>query len=177
MSYYKITGKHARDIIAETVAQEAKLIADLTALTGVKVTGYQRQGNLAFAIATIVSVECDEQPTEKGWVATRKEPGYYEPSRRVKLGKELSEKLVAFTPLGVLPVLKKFGVNPWPVSDGFPKGVSGVSFSVDRQTILIQTQEDWTFEPAWPDWVKEIKGSEFNAEMEKMKQAHSKAEE
>lgn len=162
--YFKIPADKSDAIRADADAVGKANFELFSRLGGVPIRQITRQGNFAFEIARLSAIVSDVPPTEPGWKPVKDEPNRYAPDRRLKAGKALAEQLRGLDLLGILSALKRAGVSPFWTDFECGRGWHAGVDPTGPEILL-----NWGAEagdPKWPEWVEEIKGSEYHRILE-----------
>ncbi|KQR22893.1 hypothetical protein [Deinococcus sp. Leaf326] len=162
--YFKIPAEQSAAIVADAETVRVANFALFTRLAGVPIKQITRVGNFAFGFAYVKAIVTEVPPTEPGWQARKDEPNHYVPAKRKKAGRALAEQLRGLDVLGIFSALERAGVSPfWHNPNHGKGGHAGVDPTGDE---MLLTWDGKAPAPSWPEWVQEIKGSEYHAILE-----------
>lgn len=162
--YFKLPAEQSAAIHADLKAVEESNFALLTDLAGVPITEFHRSGNLAFALAHLESIQTVTPPTQPGWELQKGYQDRYAPSNRTKAGKIIAAQIEDLDLLGIFSALQRAGVSPYWMQGGMQRG--GVAeVTLGAPEILLIWDSRWGTR-TWPEWVQEIRGSEWHAILE-----------
>lgn len=157
--YFRIPALQSAQIKLDDQMKTLANIRFLEDLTGSKVKSIQRTGNLAFGLAKFDSVELHSPPTLKGWKLQKDSTNLWVPNLRTGDGKQYAEALRKLDFLGILSALDRAGVSPFYLNERL-----GVGYHLGVDPRFDEILLTWNAEAKllqWPEWVEELKGSEY----------------
>lgn len=162
--YFKLPIDKSDEIRSDAERVKKANFALLSELTGVTITEISRAGDLSWGFARLEAVITDTPPTKSGWRLLAKWSNRYAPNIRTKAGKTIAEQVKGLDLLEGLSALQRAGISPfYRNEEAFSAGHAG--YNLRTPNALLLWQKDWG-DPEWPDWVQEIKGSEYHLILE-----------
>lgn len=159
MRYFKIPVTQSEAILADVNAVGAANFALFTELAQVPIDQIVRSVSYPMMQARFDGIVTPTPPLAPGWRLVNGCTDRYVPARQTKEGKAIAKQLRGLDLLDIYSALQRSGIDP---TYQF-RGSAGVNTATPE--ILLTWRTEWEL-PSWPEWVQEIKGSEYHAILE-----------